>query len=254
MVVGAGRRHGGQGSGDAYIANIVVIDIIVVGAYISPLANYSGGSTADLPDLTGRTAVVTGANSGLGFATANALAQAGAHVVLAVRNRGRGENAAARISGSVEVRRLDLADLESMRAFAADWSGPLDLLINNAGVMSLPETSTRDGFETQIAINHLGPFALTNLLLPRVRDRVVTVSSGAHRIPSDNHIRFENLNLTGEYTPSKAYVQSKLRTCPAGASSARTVSPSAAPRRWWAVRSRPATPVRLAASGRSRRS
>ncbi|MGW3563728.1 oxidoreductase [Streptomyces sp. NPDC000941] len=166
-----------------------------------------------LPDLTGRTAVVTGANSGLGLATVDALARAGAHVVLAVRDTGRGEAAAATVTGArgtLEVRPLDLADLASIRRFASSWQGDLDLLINNAGVMNVPEAGTKDGFEMQFGTNHLGHFALTNLLLPHITDRVVTVSSGAHRIPSDNHIHFENLNLTGEYAPMHAYGQSKL--------------------------------------------
>ncbi|WAZ26121.1 oxidoreductase [Streptomyces cinnabarinus] len=163
-----------------------------------------------LPDLTGRTAVVTGANSGLGLATVTALAGAGAHVVLAVRDPRRGESAAAAVNGSVEVRRLDLADLSSVREFAAAWHGDLDLLINNAGVMNIPEARTKDGFEMQFGTNHLGHFALTNLLLPHITDRVVTVSSGAHRMPGSPVIRFDNLDLTGEYAPMTAYSQSKL--------------------------------------------
>ncbi|KUN88195.1 oxidoreductase [Streptomyces bungoensis] len=162
-----------------------------------------------LPDLTGRTAVVTGANSGLGRVTAEALARAGAHVVFAVRDPGRGEAAAARAGGSTEVRRLDLADLDSVREFADAWDRPLDLLINNAGVMMLPEQRTRQGFEMQFGTNHLGHFALTNLLLPHVTDRVVTVSSGLHR-GGDGVIHFEDVNLRGRYSPSRAYAQSKL--------------------------------------------
>lgn len=165
---------------------------------------------SDIPDQSGRTAVVTGANSGLGIATVEALAGAGAHVVLAVRDPKRGEAAAAGVNGSVEVRRLDLADLASVREFAAAWSGDLDLLINNAGVMNIPESATKDGFEMQFGTNHLGHFALTNLLLPHITDRVVTVASGAHRMPGSPRIHFDNLNLTGEYTPMKAYSQSKL--------------------------------------------
>ncbi|MGW1378974.1 oxidoreductase [Streptomyces sp. NPDC002446] len=166
-----------------------------------------------LPDQTGRTAVVTGGNSGLGLATVDALARAGAHVVLAVRDLARGEAAAATVKGakgSLEVRRLDLADLASVRAFAESWQGELDLLINNAGVMAVPESRTKDGFERQFGTNHLGHFALTNLLLPHVTDRVVTVASLAHRAPGGTHIRFDNLDLTGAYTPYRAYSQSKL--------------------------------------------
>lgn len=166
-------------------------------------------NASDLPALAGRTAVVTGANSGLGFTAADALARAGAHVVLAVRDPERGRAAAARVNGSTEVRRLDLADLSSVREFAAGWDRPLDLLINNAGVMMLPELRTKDGFEMQFGTNHLGHFALTNLLLPYVTDRVVTVSSGLHR-GGDGVIRFENVNLEGAYTPTRAYAQSKL--------------------------------------------
>ncbi|MFI5978147.1 oxidoreductase [Streptomyces sp. NPDC051452] len=160
-----------------------------------------------LPDLGGRTAVITGANSGLGLATAQALAGVGAHVVLAVRDVARGAAAAVRVGGSTEVRRLDLADLDSVREFAAGWDRPLDLLINNAGVMMLPEQRTKQGFEMQFGTNHLGHFALTNLLLPRVTGRVVTVSSGLHR---GGVIRFDDVNLTGRYSPSRAYAQSKL--------------------------------------------
>ena len=162
-----------------------------------------------IPDLSGRTAVVTGANSGIGFAAAAELARAGAHVVFAVRDLERGRAAAAKVSGSTEVRRLDLADLASVREFAEGWDGPLDLLVNNAGVMMLPERRTRDGFEMQFGTNHLGHFALTNLLLPHITDRVVTVSSGAHRM-GDGIIHFENLNLDGIYSPQRAYSQSKL--------------------------------------------
>ncbi|MEV6403010.1 oxidoreductase [Streptomyces bobili] len=163
-----------------------------------------------LPDLTGRTAVVTGANSGIGLTAADALTRAGAHVVFAVRDLDRGRTAAATLTGSTEVRRLDLADLSSVREFADAWQGrPLDLLINNAGVMMLPQRRTRDGFEMQFGTNHLGHFALTNLLLPYVTDRVVTVSSGAHRWGGAT-IRFDDLNLDTDYTPRGAYAQSKL--------------------------------------------
>jgi NAD(P)-dependent dehydrogenase (short-subunit alcohol dehydrogenase family) len=167
-------------------------------------------TTTDIPDQRGRTAVVTGANSGLGLATVEALAGAGAHVVLAVRDTGRGESAATAVNGSVEVRRLDLADLSSVREFAAAWHGDLDLLINNAGVMNIPEARTKDGFEVQFGTNHLGHFALTNLLLPHITDRVVTLSSTGHRAPGNPRIRFDNLDLAGEYHPMAAYSQSKL--------------------------------------------
>ena len=165
-------------------------------------------TTQDLPRLDGRTVIVTGANSGIGLAAARALGRAGARVVLAVRDLSRGEQAAASVEGTKEVRRLDLADLSSVRAFAADWEGDVDILINNAGVMAIPEKRTADGFEMQIGTNHLGHFALTNLLLPHIGDRVVTVSSGAHRMGS---IRLDDLNWEqGGYQRWRAYGQSKL--------------------------------------------
>jgi len=166
-------------------------------------------SALDLPDLTGRTAVVTGANSGIGRVAARRLAAAGAHVILAVRTTAKGEAAASSMPGSTEVRRLDLADLASVRAFANGVTTDVDLLINNAGVMAVPESRTADGFEMQIGTNHLGHFALTNLLLERVTGRVVTVSSGAHRAGA---IRFDDLNWErpGSYHRWRAYGQSKL--------------------------------------------
>ena len=162
----------------------------------------------DLPELGGRTFVVTGANSGIGLVAARELARAGARVVLAVRDRAKGERAAGSISGDVEVRVLDMADLSSVRAFAEGWDGGLDVLINNAGVMAVPEGRTKDGFEMQIGTNHLGHFALTNLLLPKIEDRVVTISSGAHRMGS---IDLDDLNWERrEYKRWPAYGQSKL--------------------------------------------
>jgi NAD(P)-dependent dehydrogenase (short-subunit alcohol dehydrogenase family) len=162
----------------------------------------------DLPSLENRTFVVTGANSGIGLVAARALGGAGAHVVLAVRNTAKGERAAASIQGSTEVRPLDLADLASVRAFADAWDGDIDVLVNNAGVMAVPEQRTKDGFEMQIGTNHLGHFALTNLLLPAITDRVVTVASGAHRAGS---IRLDDLNWEqGSYHRWRAYGQSKL--------------------------------------------
>ena len=113
-------------------------------------------TAAHVPMQSGRTVIVTGANSGIGFPTAQAFAEAGAHVVLAVRDVARGEAAAEAISGDCEVRQLDLADLSSVRAFANAWQGELSVLINNAGVMRTPERRTADGFELQIGTNHLG--------------------------------------------------------------------------------------------------
>jgi NAD(P)-dependent dehydrogenase (short-subunit alcohol dehydrogenase family) len=162
-----------------------------------------------LPDLSGRIAIVTGANSGLGRITARELARAGAHVILAVRTPAKGDQAAAQMSGSTDVRRLDLADLASVHEFADSITDPVDLLINNAGVMALPETRTTGGFEMQIATNHLGHFALTNLLLDRIKARVVTVSSVWHR---RGRIRLDDLNFQqpGSYDRWQAYSQSKL--------------------------------------------
>ena len=165
-------------------------------------------TAADLSRQDGRTFVVTGANSGIGLVAARELARAGGRVVLAVRDAARGEQAAATIEGETEVRRLDLSDLASVRAFADEWDGPLDVLINNAGVMATPERRTKDGFELQIGTNHLGHFALTNLLLEHVIDRVVTVSSGAHRMGS---IKLDDLNWNRRrYDRWRAYGQSKL--------------------------------------------
>jgi NAD(P)-dependent dehydrogenase (short-subunit alcohol dehydrogenase family) len=165
-------------------------------------------STTDIPDMTGRSVVVTGANSGIGRAAAQALAAAGARVVLAVRDTAKGDAAAAAMPGTTEVRRLDLARLDSIRAFAADWQGELSLLVNNAGVMAPPLSRTADGFELQFGTNHLGHFALTNLLLEHVTGRVVTVSSTAHRMGA---IDFDDLNWERKpYRRWRAYGQSKL--------------------------------------------
>jgi NAD(P)-dependent dehydrogenase (short-subunit alcohol dehydrogenase family) len=164
-------------------------------------------TAADVPDQQGRTVIVTGANSGLGEATARVLAERGASVVLACRNTAKGEAAAARMTGDVHVRQLDLADLESIRQFAAS-TPQLDVLVNNAGVMAIPLRRTADGFEMQIGTNFLGHFALTGLLLPRISDRVVTVSSTAHRW---GHIDLDDLNWrTRGYRAWPAYGQSKL--------------------------------------------
>jgi NAD(P)-dependent dehydrogenase (short-subunit alcohol dehydrogenase family) len=165
-------------------------------------------TAADLPAQSGRVVIVTGANSGIGLPTARALAEAGAHVVLAVRDTAKGEAAVESIPAVCEVRRLDLADLASIRAFAMAWRGDIDVLINNAGVMATPARRTADGFELQIGTNHLGHFALTNLLLPHVTGRVVTVSSGAHRGGS---IDLDDLNWRHRpYRRWSAYQQSKL--------------------------------------------
>ncbi len=165
-------------------------------------------SSFSLPDLTGRTVIITGSNSGIGRAAAGAMAGAGANVVLAVRSVEKGEAAAASMPGQTEVRALDLASLSSVREFAGAWDGPIDLLINNAGVMVPPLTRTAEGFEMQLGTNHLGHFALTNLLLEHVTGRVVNVASGAHKLGS---IDFDDLNWERRpYRRWPAYGQSKL--------------------------------------------
>jgi NAD(P)-dependent dehydrogenase (short-subunit alcohol dehydrogenase family) len=173
-------------------------------------------AASDIPALDGRTAVVTGANSGLGFHTALELARHGAHVVLACRDASRGQAALERIrsvapEAAVELDELDLADLASVRKFAGARGQTLDVLVNNAGVMAIPRRETADGFEMQLGTNHLGHFALTALLMPallaRPGARVVTVSSTVHRSGS---IHFDDLMLERGYRPWKAYSQSKL--------------------------------------------
>lgn len=176
-------------------------------------------NSAQMPDQTGRRAVVTGASSGLGEVTARELARHGASVVLAVRDTGRGEAAAGRIRAVVpraqlEVCALDLASLAAVRAFVdglLERSPSLDLLVNNAGIMQTPKARTPDGFELQLATNHLGHFALTGLLLAALgrgaAPRVVTVSSLEHR---PGRIHFDDLHLDRAYTPRRAYQQSKL--------------------------------------------
>ncbi|MER5977109.1 oxidoreductase [Streptomyces sp. NPDC001857] len=173
-------------------------------------------STRDIPDQSGRTAVVTGANSGIGYVTARELARRGAHVVLACRSESRGREAVERLAGEVpgagvELRPLDLGDLASVREFAARLPhARLDLLVNNAGVMALPHGTTADGFETQFGVNHLGHFALTGLLLPMLLDtpgaRVVTVSSMAHVL---GNIDPHDLNSERRYRRWIAYGRSK---------------------------------------------
>ncbi len=174
----------------------------------------------DVPGQRGRLAVVTGANTGLGFETARVLAARGASVVLAVRDIEKGKRAAARIAGTapganVMVQHLDLTSLDSIRAAAGELRAQhprIDLLINNAGVMFTPKQTTRDGFELQFGTNHLGHFALTGLLLeqmlPVPGSRVVTVSSLAHRIRA--RINFDDLQSERSYSRVAAYSQSKL--------------------------------------------
>jgi NAD(P)-dependent dehydrogenase (short-subunit alcohol dehydrogenase family) len=165
-------------------------------------------TAADLPDLHGRTAVVTGATSGIGLAAATALARAGATVTLAVRDVPKGQRASAAMPGATDVRLLDLADLRTVRDFARSWQGPLDILIDNAGIMATPLARSADGFELQMGTNHLGHFALTNLLLPHLTGRVVVVSSVLHR---NGRIDLDDLNWTGRrYDAWGAYRASKL--------------------------------------------
>jgi NAD(P)-dependent dehydrogenase (short-subunit alcohol dehydrogenase family) len=176
-------------------------------------------TAADIPDQSGRTAIITGANSGLGLATARELARAGADVWLASRSEEKARGAMQAIRNQVPnadltIGALDLADLSSVRAFAESFAAPgrpLDLLINNAGIMAAPRRLTRDGFESQFGTNHLGHFALTGLLLGALlkapAPRVVTVSSTMHRGGTMN---FDDLNGERKYGRWRAYSQSKL--------------------------------------------
>ncbi len=160
-----------------------------------------------LGDLTGKRVIVTGATNGVGLGTTRALVKAGAHVILAVRNTGLGARRAAEVGGSTSVLRLDLADQSSVRAFADALDGEVDILVNNAGTLTDRRTDTVDGFEATLATNLLGPFALTNLLLPRVRSQIVNVGSDAHRTAT---LRLDDLHLRHHWTRLGAYAQSKL--------------------------------------------
>jgi NAD(P)-dependent dehydrogenase (short-subunit alcohol dehydrogenase family) len=173
----------------------------------------------NVPDQTGRTAVITGANTGIGYEAAKVLAERGATVVLAVRDVARGQTAADQIltavpQAQIRVRHLDLASLASVKEAGEDLAATyqtIDLLINNAGVMWTPRRLTADGFELQLGTNHLGHFAFTGLLLERLLgtpgSRVVTISSQAHR---SGRISFDDLHLEHDYRPHRAYAQSKL--------------------------------------------
>jgi NAD(P)-dependent dehydrogenase (short-subunit alcohol dehydrogenase family) len=179
-----------------------------------------GWTAADIPDQTGRTAVVTGANGGLGLETARALAAAGAHVVMAARNPEKADAAVADIKRTVsdpslELVALDLASQASIRAAAERILAAherIDILVNNAGVMGIPERRTEDGFEMQLGVNHLGHFALTALLMPALlradAARIVSVTSTAHHM--GRAVDPANPHLHGTYEPWKAYGQSKL--------------------------------------------
>ena len=177
-------------------------------------------TTDDIADLTGRVAVVTGANTGLGLETARELAAKNATVVLAVRDLDKGESARRDIAAGVpnadvSVQALDLASLDSIRSASAELHerfDAIDLLVNNAGVMFTPKSTTADGFELQLGVNHLGHFALTGLLLDRMLpvdgSRIVTVSSGAHKFKST--IDLANLAGTDGYNRTAAYARSKV--------------------------------------------
>jgi len=172
------------------------------------------------PSLKGKTALVTGGNIGLGFETVKALASKGAHVLLAARNEEKGKAAVAEIqrlvpNAHVELLRLDLASQRSIRTAAAEVGNKfsqLDFLINNAGIMAMPEMKTEDGFESQFGVNHLGHWSLTGLLMDNLlaaeQARVVTVTSTAHHLVWN--INFDDPHLRKKYTPWKAYAQSKL--------------------------------------------
>ena len=177
-------------------------------------------AATDIPDLSGKTAVVAGANSGLGYETASALARHGAHVVMACRDEGRGTEALERLradvpQASAELSLLDLADLASVRKFAEAYAGErdhLEILVNNAGVMALDERrATADGFEMQFGTNHLGHYALTGLLLPQLQarpgGRVVSVTSFGHKV---GRMNFDDLQWERSYRKWLAYGRSKL--------------------------------------------
>ena len=179
-----------------------------------PASTKTSWTEADVPDQTGRVAIVTGANSGIGYEAAAVLARRGAAVILACRNTTTAAAAADRMGGSASVEQLDLSSLSSVREFAERIHAnhpKVDLLVNNAGVMWTPRTTTAEGFELQFGTNHLGHFALTglllDLLLPVAGSRVVTVSSYAHKT---GRIHFDDLQLEHGYGRHRAYAQSKL--------------------------------------------
>ena len=186
---------------------------------VNKTMNNKPWTEAQMPAMTGKTAIVTGANSGIGYETARALAHKGATVIMACRNLAKANDAATQIrntkpAGAIDVMLLDLGDLESVRRFATEFRtrcARLDLLVNNAGIMTPPFGQTAQGFESQFGTNHLGHFALTGLLLDLLlqtsTSRVVTVSSVAHRY---GKIDFDNLNWAHGYDRSRAYGQSKL--------------------------------------------
>ncbi|MEV5786068.1 SDR family NAD(P)-dependent oxidoreductase [Streptomyces sp. NPDC048448] len=162
----------------------------------------------DLPNLTGRTVVITGAGRGLGLITARELARAGARVVLGVRDTGKGRRAVAGLPGNFDIRPLDVSDPASVHAFTDSWSGDIDILINNAGVMDIPAARTADGLDLQTTTNYTGPFLLTTLLLEHITDRVVHVTSELHR---RGRIDLDDLDWrTRRYHGMPVYEASKL--------------------------------------------
>jgi len=207
--------------GAASILAALGIYRIIGGKQNNEVAPDGSWTTDDMPDFAGKVAIVTGANSGIGYETAKALAENGATVVMACRNLEKARAAADTIlrevpAAQLSIMRLDLADLQSVHDFAEQFRERyerLDLLVNNAGVMAPPFTQTRDGFELQFGANHLGHFALTGLLMDMLLDtpgsRIVNVSSTTHRMGSGT-IEFDNLNGEKGYSASRAYAQSKL--------------------------------------------
>jgi len=163
---------------------------------------------ARLGDLSGKRIIVTGATNGVGFGTARALVKAGAHVIMAVRNTELGAQRAREIGGSTSILRVDLADLSSVRAFADALDGDVDILINNAGMLTQAREETVDGFEKTLGTNFLGPFALTNLIFDRVRSQIINVGSQAHR---GGTLRLDDMHLrTNKWTAMGSYSRSKL--------------------------------------------
>ncbi len=174
-----------------------------------------GWDASDIPDLTGKKFVITGGTSGIGKEAARELARAGAHVTITARNAAKGAATVAEIARDrVDFKLLDLADLSSVRNFAKEFTAPFDVLILNAGVMATPFALTKDKFEMQVGTNHLGHFALTGLLQKQIKERVVAVSSQAHRASRIGNFSIDDLRNKakgiGAYNPWSAYAYSKL--------------------------------------------
>ncbi|WP_433194890.1 oxidoreductase [Nocardia sp. CA-107356] len=187
----------------------------------------------EIPDQSGRTFIVTGANGGLGVETTTVLASKGGTVIMACRNAEKAQPIADRIDGDIRVERLDLADLASVREFA-DKTGEFDVLINNAGLMNVPFSRTKDGFETQFGVNHLGHFALTGLLLDRLRDRVVSLASIAHK--QTPKLWIDDLNYENRrYQRNLAYAQAKLANLMFARELQRRLTEAASTKRSYAV-------------------